>query len=103
MASVNFAELGGLVQPQHLDVDALARYRDAFASHPARMTVIDDFLLPEVAEQVSRFLDRDAVFGNDYGLYSTGASRVQSDAFSELGDDDRFYRSRSMVGVDPTS
>ena len=43
------------------------------------------------------------MFGNDYGLYSTGASRVQSDAFSEAGDDDRFYRFRSMVGVDPAS
>jgi hypothetical protein len=96
----DFGELEGLIQPQHLTDDAIARYGEAFRSHPAKMTVIDDFLVEPVAEQVSRFLDKDAIFANDYGLYSTGASRVGGDAFVEAEDDDRFYRFRSMVGVD---
>ena len=56
-----------------------------------------------MAEQVSRFLDKDAIFANGHGLYSTGASRVGGDAFVEAEDDDRFYRFRSMISVDVES
>jgi hypothetical protein len=92
------------VQPQHLEPAAMSARREAFESHPARLTVINDFLLEHVAAQVAEFLAGDAVFGRDYGLYSAKDGkfgRVKADAWDQAADDNRFYRYGAMVGIAP--
>lgn len=93
--------LSRFVQEQHLEPEALAARRAAFSSHPARLTVIENFLHEPLAEQLAAFLDNDAVFAGDYGLYSHPGERVKGELFDEATDDDRFFKFRTMVGVDP--
>ena len=52
---VDRQKLGAWIQPQHLEEAALEKYRKSFASHPARLVVIKEFLQPAVAERLSRF------------------------------------------------
>ena len=53
---VDRQKLGAWIQPQHLEDAALEQYREFYTSHPARLVVIRDFLQPQIAERLSRFL-----------------------------------------------
>lgn len=86
------------VQPQHLEERAIASYREAFGSHPARCLVSRDFLRPEVAASIHRFLSREAEFTTSYGLYSTGGY-VSEEAWREAPDEDRFFRFGKLSGI----
>lgn len=100
-AQLDVSALGQFVQPQHLEPDAIAARREAFTSHPARMTSLEDFLHAPVAEQLASFLANDAVFAGDYGLYSHPGERVEGELFDEAENEDKFFKFRTMVGVDP--
>ena len=67
---VDTAKLGKWIKPQHLDEENLTRYRQAFDRHPARLVVVEDLLLDDVAERISRFLAEEALFEQEHGLYS---------------------------------
>ena len=64
----------GWIAPQHLEPSAVATYREAFEAHPARMTVIRDFLRDEIADRLSKFLTREAEYRAEYGIYSVEGS-----------------------------
>jgi len=88
------------LQPQHLEVQALEMYRDAFTSHPARLVVIRDFLVPQLAERLNRFLVNEGEFKPEYGLYSTeGAVKEQEWLLAD--ERDRFFRLRKLVATPP--
>lgn len=94
---IDHAWLRDWVQPQHLQGDAIESYGRAFASHPARLLVLKDFLLDEVAEKLSRFLSREAQFKSVYGLYSKtvrhgNISDVSQQTWLEAQEQSRFYR-----------
>ena len=64
---IDYAWLNDWIQPQHLQGAAIESYKRAFASHPARLLVLKDFLRDEVAEKLSRFLSQEARFKSVYG------------------------------------
>ncbi len=100
-AQLDVSALSRFVQPRHLEPDALAARREAFTSHPARMTLIEDFLHEPLAEQLASFLANDAVFAGNFGLYSHPGEGVKGDVFEEADDQDRFFKFQTMVAVDP--
>jgi 2OG-Fe(II) oxygenase superfamily len=94
-----WSALAGLVQPQHLEPASVESRRSAFELHPARFFVIEDFLVPEVAERLSEFLRREASFETEYGLYSVDGHKVDGDQWSAAPEEDRFFRYGRLVGT----
>jgi hypothetical protein len=97
---VDTEALGRWIQPQHLDDAALAATREAMAAHPARMVVIEDFLLPNVAAQLAAFLAEQALYTVEHGVYSVEGG-VTAEAWSAAADDDRFFRFGKLSGQRP--
>lgn len=91
--------LASLIQPQHLDAEALESYQSQFQSTPARFCVIEDFLVDELAERLSEFLVSEADFETEFGLYSTEEHRVDEAAWRAAEGDDRFFRYGRLVGT----
>src|SRR5215213_1492110 len=92
------------VQSRYLQADTLESYRRAFTSHPARVLVLKDILLDEVAEKLSRFLSHEARFELTHGLYSQNVkdgniSDVSPAAWLEAEEEKRFYRFSDYAGV----
>ncbi len=92
--------LASWIQPQHLDDQALEMYKNAFTSHAARLVVIQDFLVPPVADRLSRFLANEADFRPEYGLYSIEGA-VKEEEWLLADDKDRFFRLGKLVGTPP--
>lgn len=86
------------IQPQHLEEQALETYQHAFASHPARLVVIKDFLVPQVADRLSLFLSNEAEFKSEYGLYSVEGAVTEQD-WLRAPDEDRLFRLGKLVGM----
>ena len=57
------------IQPQHIEAGALEGYRQGFRCHPARLIWIPNFLQPDIADRLSRFLAGRPEFQPEYGLY----------------------------------
>lgn len=92
--------LAAWIQPQHLESRALERYQHAFASHPARLVVIEDFLVPHMADRLSLFLANEAEFKSEYGLYSIEGAVSEQD-WLRAPDEDRLFRLGKLVGTPP--
>lgn len=92
--------LAAWIQPQHLEDQALERYRAAFTSHPARLVIIKDFLTPAVADRLARFLANEGEFKPEFGLYSTEGA-VPENEWLRAADQDRFFRLGKLVGTPP--
>jgi len=86
------------IQPQHLPEGTLVEYGDRFASHPARLIVIKDFLVSSVAERLSRFLAAEAEFQAEYGCYSHDGG-VTERQWQSADESDRFFRLRKLVAT----
>jgi Rps23 Pro-64 3,4-dihydroxylase Tpa1-like proline 4-hydroxylase len=86
------------IQPQHLEDQALERYRNAFSSHPAGLVVLKEFLVGQLARKLSQFLTNEAEFKPEYGLYSIEGP-VQEEKWLVSQEQDRFFRLRKMVGT----
>lgn len=97
---VDRQKLGAWIQPQHLEDAALESYRQSYTSHPARLVVIKDFLKPQVAERLSRFLSSEAEFKAEYGLY-TREGPAKEDDWLRAKDEDRFFKFGKLVGTPP--
>lgn len=95
---INREWLSSWIQRNHLEDEALARYRHAFVSHPVRLLSIKDFLQPDVAERLSRFLKAEAEFTTEYGLYSVEGA-VAMEQWSAASQEDRFFRFRKLTGT----
>jgi len=100
MIIVDRQKLGAWIQPQHLEDAALEQYGEAFTSHPARLVVIKDFLQPQMAERLSRFLSSEAEFKAEYGLYSVEGA-VKEEDWLRAKDEDRFFKFGKLVGTPP--
>jgi 2-oxoglutarate-Fe(II)-dependent oxygenase superfamily protein len=100
MVTVDRQKLGAWIQPQHLEETTLEQYRKAFTSHPARLVVIKDFLQPQMAERLGRFLASEAEFKAEYGLYSVEGAVKEQDWLSAK-DEDRFFKFGKLVGTPP--
>ena len=98
--TIDRQKLAGWIQPQHLDDAALERYQRSFASHPAHLVVIKDFLQPQIAERLSRFLGNEAEFKDEYGLHSVEGA-VTPEEWHRARDDDRLFKLGKLVGTPP--
>ncbi len=98
------ASLNSWIQSHHLQSEAIKNHRQLFTSHPARMLVIKQFLLAEVARSLSRFLTYEADFTTSYGLY-TDANRygnvpdISERVWMEADPRNRFYRFSEITGA----
>ncbi len=90
-----------LVEQDHLTDDAVRGYRSSFESSRARFVVLDDFLKPEVAERLSSFLDAEALYETEHGLYGVEDRRVDEPEWTGATADERFFRFSKLVGMDP--
>lgn len=89
------------IQPRHFDAGALRGYQESFASHPARLVVLREFLQEEVAEKLRQFLTREAEFRTVYGLYSTNGEYVSEAEWLSATEEDRFFRFGKLAAVLP--
>jgi Rps23 Pro-64 3,4-dihydroxylase Tpa1-like proline 4-hydroxylase len=102
---LDFAWLRSWIQPQHLEADAVERYRTAFASHPANLIVLEDFLVSSAAKNLSVFINSEAECETLYGLYSAmekdanGIANVTEQEWHNAEEKDRFFRLRKFVRV----
>ena len=94
------AALSPWISAEHLEDDALASSRAAMASHPARMVVLRDLLVPEVADRLATFLAEGATFQIEHGLYST-EEEVDAAAWEAAPAEDRFFRFGKLSGQRP--
>jgi 2OG-Fe(II) oxygenase superfamily len=97
---VDTAKLGKWIKPQHLDEGNLTQYREAFDRHPAKLVVVQDFLLDDVAERISRFLAEEALFEKEHGLYSIEGP-VPEEQWQSADEDDRLFRLSRLKGISP--
>ena len=88
------------IQAKHLEPDAIEAHRQAFASPPARLVFIREFLVESVADRLSRFLAGEGEFRFEYGLYSD-EDAVPEEEWEKASDDDRFFRLGKLVGTPP--
>jgi len=95
---IDRSRLSGWIQNSHLEDAALESYRRSFTSHPARLVIIRDFLVPQMADRLSRFLAGEAEFKPEYGLYSIEGAATEQ-AWQAAKDDDRFFRLGKLVGT----
>lgn len=78
------------VNAENLDDAAVAEYRHRFEKHPARLLVIDDFLVDSVADRLATFLEREAQFQVTYG--ARPGKKVSREEWERLPERERFYR-----------
>jgi hypothetical protein len=97
---VDAAKLGTWIKPQHLVEENLIRYRQAFVGHPAKLVVVEDFLLDDVAERISRFLAEEALFEKEHGLYSIEGP-VPEERWQSADEEDRLFRLSRLKGISP--
>ena len=93
--------LTSVVGGDHLAAEKVRSYRAAFESTPARFVVLEDFLQPALAERLSRFLDHEARYKTEYGLYGFDEG-VNEQEWNAAAEDERFFRFSKLVGMDPT-
>ena len=92
--------LTSLVGQNHLTEEAIRSYRSSFESTPARYVVLEDFLQPSLAERLSAFLESEADYATEYGLYGIDEG-VDEQRWNAAGEDERFFRFSKLVGIDP--
>jgi hypothetical protein len=85
------AALSSWIQPQHLEDEALRRYREELQFHPAKVTVLDRFLVDKMAERLTAFVSSEAQFKKEFGLYSEEGP-VSEERWLAAEDEDRFFR-----------
>ena len=98
--TLDSALLASWIQPQHLEHSALEEYHRTFTTHPARLICIKNFLIPELAQRLSNFLSKEAIFRPEFGIYSSEEA-VTEEQYDAAPDVERFFRMRRMVGTHP--
>jgi hypothetical protein len=93
--------LASLIQLEHLEHEAIESRRFAFQSSPARFWVLENFLVPELAEKLSEFLRREATFETEFGLYSADEHKVDESRWLAAPPEDRFFRYGRLLGTPP--
>jgi len=96
--SVNQSLLEAWFQPQHLEDDVLESYRRSFIEHPARLVVLENVLVPQIADRLASFLASEAEFSPEFGLYSIEGA-VDEQQWLRAEDQDRFFRLRKLAGT----
>jgi hypothetical protein len=96
--SVDRSRLESWFQPDHLEDDALEKYRKEFCVHPARLVVLENVLAPQIADRLARFLASEADFSPEFGLYSIDGA-VDEQQWLRADEEDRFFRLRKLLST----
>jgi hypothetical protein len=88
------------LQAEHLTADAVRRYREQFATHPARLLRVRGILRPEVADGLAAFLQREAVFERVHGIVGR-PKRAPVDEWLSIDDARRLYTFERLVQPRP--
>jgi len=96
---VDRSALDPWIQSHHLEDATLERYRKELAGHPAKLLLLEDFLVPAKADKLTRFLEHEAQFGQEFGLYSDGS--VSQEAWETADPDERMSRLSRLAGIPP--
>lgn len=95
------AGLSTWIAPDHFRPENLDGYRRTFAAHPVRLSILRSFLRDDIACRAAEFLEREAEYQPQYGLYSrpSDGQPVTADEWSRAEPGDRFFRFRAVSGV----
>lgn len=99
--------LDSWIQPQHLKIENISSYREEITFHPARLLILENFLLDAVIDKISEFINHEAVVETIYGLYSQmendpdGLANVSAAEWKKAAEKDRFFRLRKFVRLSP--
>lgn len=99
--NVDKTALASLIQAEHLEPESSESRRSAFQSSPARFLVIENFLVPQIAERLSTFLRQEGQFETEFGLYSADQHKVEEPEWTAAPEDERFFRYGRLVGTAP--
>jgi 2OG-Fe(II) oxygenase superfamily len=97
---VNRTALETWIKPQHLEENALQKYREEFWAHPSRVILLEDFLSDNIANKLHTFLSREAQFATEYGLYSVEGAADEAQ-WLEADEEDRFFRLGKLAATPP--
>jgi hypothetical protein len=94
----NASAAATFVQPQHLEWAALETARASFKADPAHYVALHDFLLPPVAERLSRFLADEAEFAPTFGTFDR-FGMCSEEEFRAAPEARRFFSYGRLTGV----
>ncbi len=100
----DFAALATWIQPQHLSVSGIDAHRADFESRTPRVLQITDFLQPDRAASLGRFLGQEATYEQVYWLYSAKdgyGEGVSADRWQAADEDSRYYTHGMLSDPDP--
>jgi hypothetical protein len=97
---VDATALRAWIQEQHLSEERLAAYREAFQEHPAHLVVLEDYLQPDAADRLAKFLASEASFSPEYGVADVEGAGDEA-TWEGRKEDERFFRYRRLTGIPP--
>ena len=99
-------QLNHWLQPQHLQSENLAQYRQAFLDHEAGVLQIDDFLKTDLLQKASQFLHHQGQYTPSRGLYKKQKGGVSTADWENATEKERFYimeKLNTEIAYDPTN
>ncbi len=101
----DFEALTAWIQPRHLSASGIDARRAAFENHRLRLVHMTDFLKPDRAANLGRFLGREASYRQVYSLYSTHRETygdwVSVDRWQATDEAERCHTYGMLTGPDP--
>jgi Rps23 Pro-64 3,4-dihydroxylase Tpa1-like proline 4-hydroxylase len=88
------------INPAHLQFENLQAYQRRLESDPLSLIVLDDFLLPGVADRISCFLREEAEYKREY--QSRSKEFLSPEAWEALPEAERLYRFLILQRVKPS-
>ncbi len=97
---LDLAWLRRWIQPQHLEAEARAAYREELRSHPTRRLVLKSFLRDSRVAPIHRLFSEEAHFESSLGLYSA-YGYVSREVWLQAEEKDRFFKYGRLAGILP--
>ena len=101
-AAIDRDALAAWIQPHHLEEEVVNAARRGFEEHPARLLRLSQFLRPEVAEALGRFLTHEAAFERVQGVLARNGP-VPRDEWEATTEADRLFSFERLTGPKPAA
>ncbi|MDD5058027.1 MAG: 2OG-Fe(II) oxygenase family protein [Sideroxydans sp.] len=88
------------INPQHLQTGAVLACHQSLESHPLSLVVLDDFLLPGVADRISNFLKQEAEYKRVF--QNRSKEYLNEQQWNVLPKSEQFYRFLTLKRVKPS-
>lgn len=80
----------------NMDDARIAECRSRFCDHPLRLVQVENFLQPEIADKISRFLHSEVTFGPIYGVHKKSQHIVDHKEWMEAPEEKKFFHYEMM-------